>query len=474
MKQLCFLLLLIAAMPVFGQTQRVISPEAEARERLDPHGAGYDPQKAFELYQASATSGNARSMNALGVLYAEGLGTAQNAQTAISWFEKAARGGYPDAWHNLAVLYKDGKGVKQDFVKAFNYYKTGTEHQSSNCYYGLGYCYYKGLGCRQSYQEAAGLFKFAVKRGSTSSMYLLGLCYRNGYGVQANADSARYWIGRAAGAGYAPAKQEMREPAPENPDAFKTAPQKRRAASVVSAASPDRARILRRTGADVTGSFTGYVIKYDWSGQHVIGRSRLRLELRKADTLLTGTWIQDDTLSTSFTAALTDSSVVFRNTALRYADRYSRGKSAPFEFRDADLQLVTEADTVHLSGNIRLWSTADNEPERPILVNLTKDPEQRVMATGEPAPADSVIRQLKVYPNPFEQNVKAEFDLASEQSVEFILVDVLSGRILYRSGSQRYLPGVYTKELFLQLRPGTYVLRLSYGKGVKSSVIIKK
>jgi TPR repeat protein len=73
--------------------------------------------------QMAAIRGDAASQNALGVMYAHGIGVLRNFVRAEYWFKKAADQRYGAALYHLGVLYKAGpEGIHQDLSKANDYF----------------------------------------------------------------------------------------------------------------------------------------------------------------------------------------------------------------------------------------------------------------------------------------------------------------------------------------------------------------
>src|SRR5439155_22156298 len=65
--------------------------------------------------------------------------------------------------------------------------------------------------------------------------------------------------------------------------------------------------------SQIEGSYTGYLIKYDYSGQHVVQSANLKLSLTYSDGNLTGLWSEDDSTTVQLKAFLTPKAVVFNN-----------------------------------------------------------------------------------------------------------------------------------------------------------------
>jgi len=79
--------------------------------------------EAVRLIQTAALKGDASSQNALGIMYARGIGVQRNYVRAQRWFQKAADQRYGAALYHLGVLYKVGPtGIRQDLSKANDYF----------------------------------------------------------------------------------------------------------------------------------------------------------------------------------------------------------------------------------------------------------------------------------------------------------------------------------------------------------------
>jgi len=78
--------------------------------------------ETVRLIQTAALKGDAGSQNALGIMYAKGIGVLRNYVRAQRWFQKAADQRYGAALYHLGVLYKVGPpGIRQDLSKANDY-----------------------------------------------------------------------------------------------------------------------------------------------------------------------------------------------------------------------------------------------------------------------------------------------------------------------------------------------------------------
>jgi uncharacterized protein len=450
------------------------NPLTEAQLRLNEKSSLYKPGRALEIYFNEAKQGNAEAMNALGILYSKGKVLPEDPKKAILWFTRSADKGYPQAYLNLGILYKEGIDVKQDFVKAVSYFKKGAALKSSGNSYYLGFMCFKGLGCPQSYETAVRLFKESISLGSISSMYMLGICYRNGYGTEVNIDSAKYWISRSANKGYRYAKEELMEEEPENRGMLSGQEPVFITGSNSKKAKTGFIKIRHEVDKNmISGHYSGYLIRYDWSGKHIISQSRLNLRLQRAGNKISGQWLEDGELSASLEGSFTDSSLVFNNSSYERADHYSAKKATGFEFRDARLKMMKSGDSVFLAGNLQLYSLKLREPEKPIYVSLVRNGAGPVKTSPLPAEERLMLAdELKIYPNPFNGSFQVGFNLKLKSQVQLSLFD-MAGREVFSKVVD--LPeGKQLLDIDAKVPSGSYVFRINYNKLSRTTIVIKQ
>jgi len=461
---------------------------ASAKLLLNPKAKTYNPNYAFKIYQEYAGKGNAKAMNGLGNLYNKGLGTAVNETEALSWYEKAANAGYAGAWFNLGNMYKSGIGTTQDFKKAYLAFSKGAALNDGSSLYGLGYMHYKGFGTQQNYTQAAELFKKGARIGNISSWYMLGLCYRNGYGIIKNPDSAKYYLGKAAAAKDQRAIAELRTLAPENTnmavfDVLQAPSKLAKPIDLKTGFKKVSQNVSRNTV--VTGEYTGHIIKFDWSGKHIISQSNLRLNLEQKKDLLTGLWEEDGQDMVFIKAKITDTALVFNQTQQAQSDHYHRDKKQLVNFQQSQLHVVQSQDTIFLSGNVTVYSPKAKEPEKPRLIMLVRagaaanvvplstDSADIAAVSAEEERLDALALNFIAYPNPIITSTNLKYTLRRAANVSILVTDALSGRTVYRSQQGLKQAGDYTMPLTLNQRPGNYVLTLQYNQKIKSLIIIK-
>lgn len=157
-------------------------------------------EKAFMFYMQSADLGFSPAMESLGVLYAEGRGTARNDEKAIELLKQAISSGrIREASLALGKVY-ERKDTPQDYQEAISCYQRAFEAHSDLASYHLGQIYEFGRGVPRDYSEAAKWYlrgcerSFDIARNNMQAFYLLrdSICIKLGLdhpaGCQASAE----------------------------------------------------------------------------------------------------------------------------------------------------------------------------------------------------------------------------------------------------------------------------------------------
>ncbi len=493
-----FLLLLglsLGGIPIFAQNVIKKAPDStnmafiKAKVLLNPKSKYYNPKEGFLIYQQFAQKGNAKAMNGLANLYNNGQGVAVDEAEALKWYLKAAEAGYTIAWYNLGSMYKAGIGTSQNFEKAYEIFSKGASLKNGSCLYAQGYMLYKGLGVAQNYEKAVQQFQKGVSVHNKSSYYMLGLCFRNGYGITKNADSAKYYLSKAAKGNDKRAIEELQSIEPENSNAnFIEPPQPPAQFATpikLKAGFKKTIQTVKKNNV-IDGNYDGFVIKFDWSGKHIISQTRMQLSLEKnSKGELFGQWQEDGQDLVYVNAKLTDTALIFNATEQEHKDHYHQKNKLQLTFERAYLNMVQSSDTIYLSGHIKVYSPKAKEPEKERLIMLvrtsalpnlipTLNNTDLVAKSAEEEKLDELALALKVYPNPFFDNTNVKYTLRTSATVTIIVTDVLSGKTVSRNQLGFQQSGEYTFPLSVPSRPGNYVVTLQYNNKLKSLMVIKK
>jgi TPR repeat protein len=118
-----------------------------ARMTEDGRGTRKDQAAALDWYRRAADAGNSRAELALGLGYAEGIGSLhEDDKEAVRWFQKAADQGEPMAAYRLGLAYDHGYGVLANGVQAARWYEKAAEGGVVDAMYRLGILYANGDG----------------------------------------------------------------------------------------------------------------------------------------------------------------------------------------------------------------------------------------------------------------------------------------------------------------------------------------
>lgn len=483
MKRTITLLLVVTAVQAFGQSSnaRQIDSLLQIATRY-LSGINRNDTIAFDKFKQCALLGHARSMNTIGNMYKRGRGVQANGNEAAYWFRMAGMAGYAQGWYSLGLHYKEMRPPSQDFQKAYECFSSGAQAGDSLCIFMKGYMHYKGFGCEQNYAEACALFRLAASKGVSNGMYFLGLCLRNGYGVTMNEDSANYWLTLAANKYNGQARMELESSVPENGNVQA----KDLAGRIVNAASVEPQLPMNKyekieegiSAGVITGKYSGHLIKFDWSGKHVIGVSPLILELYSINGKVYGIWQEADSLKVPLTAVIDSRQIEFLNTSYSRTDYYSPKKAITYNFEKATLKWVTKGDTVSLAGNLHLFSPQRNEPHKPLSVALIKSGKEvsnEIIKFANISEALDKPDRLLAYPNPFKDIVTIDFSIVESCEVVTELL-TLDGKIVYSNRAGKLQPGYYTLTInpSIKVAPGIYIIVLKYGNATKTSKVVKQ
>jgi uncharacterized protein len=442
---------------------------------LDGIKRQYNPAKAFQLYSECASLGVPKAMNTLGNLYLQGTGTAADPKLAEYWYLKAANANYVGAWSNLGVMYKYAHGVAQDFTKAFGYFGKGAAAGDNGSMFYLGCLDYKGLGCPQNYSLAYQWFSKSADE-NLGSMYMLGLCLRNGYGTARDTAAGNQWLREAAAHKYQQAINELAQKEPENKttelDVVKT----------INTQSRNFRRVRHDLGkSGITGSYSGYMVTYDWSGAIAVAMSPLKVDIVSDKNTLTARWYEGDSLAATIAGVLTDTAIVFGNERYRRPEHYHPSKPLAWEFKKASLELVSKGKDVFIAGNVNFYLPELMEPAKPMYITLTKDKAPTVATKSNlksavdttSATNQKALSGLVAWPNPFSGELRVSFTLATPGSVQ-LRVASMSGTEVFNTPYTGLDKGSHTLPLQLSIPAGAYIVKVTTGNGELSAIVIKQ
>ena len=92
----------------YGPATREAARNFQRELGYDETGSLSPRQTTLLICHAAQTARDPQLQNALGIMYAAGLGVTQNTDLSLEWFETAARRNDPDAHFNLSIIYGTG------------------------------------------------------------------------------------------------------------------------------------------------------------------------------------------------------------------------------------------------------------------------------------------------------------------------------------------------------------------------------
>ena len=182
----------VVALALIAAVAAGIGPFAQPHH-YPASAAPNDPAQRLAYFQRGAEAGDPQAELEVAIIYAKGLGVAQDYATSATWFRAAAEHGLARAQYDLGVLYERGRGVKVDFTEAANWYQKAAQAGYRLAQYNLAVCYTKGQGIRQDPAEAAIWYRRAAVQGVVQAMINLGTIYTRGEGVAVSLVDAYAW-----------------------------------------------------------------------------------------------------------------------------------------------------------------------------------------------------------------------------------------------------------------------------------------
>jgi TPR repeat protein len=217
-----------------------VSPMAEYALAVcfrDGLGVGRNTDRAIELFQRSASGGNALALTAIGDYYY----SRKETDTAKEYYERAAEQMEAGALTRLGNMSYSGDGAPEDIAAALDFYERaaelgdveairtaakihgeaealeiaagflarGAELGDIYCMYELALCYCEGKGTAVRPEDAVPILEVCAGRKYAPAEYLLGKLYTEGKGTEKDEIRGKKLIRRAAAQNYAEAENYL-------------------------------------------------------------------------------------------------------------------------------------------------------------------------------------------------------------------------------------------------------------------------
>ncbi len=154
-----------------------------------------DDAAAFKWLRQAAEQGDAEAQFGLGVMVANGRGTAQDYAAAARWFVKAAEQGNPAPYFYLGLLYENGLGVAKNYAEAAKWYaKAAATPGPVGLQFDLATGGAKELRPPEDSSQVIKDFPMVPDQAQAGAAYNLGMMSWNGRGAAANSVEAYKWF----------------------------------------------------------------------------------------------------------------------------------------------------------------------------------------------------------------------------------------------------------------------------------------
>ena len=125
--------------------------------------------------------------------------------------ERKAVAGDPVAQHEMGLRYLLGRGVEADTSRGAYWIARAAAQNVVSARFNLGILDYHGWGVSWNPFESFSQFLWCAEHDMVEAELTVGEFYTENLVVPLDWDKARYWIGKAAKEGYAPALRALEE-----------------------------------------------------------------------------------------------------------------------------------------------------------------------------------------------------------------------------------------------------------------------
>lgn len=400
-----------------------------------------ESKRVFRSIKELANEGNAGAVCMLGILHKDGVGTPLSFDRAREQFRIAHEMGSGKAAYSLGYLYLKGLGnIGQDYQKAIEWFQKSDYPMARHW---LAKMYYFGHGVNKDEQRALELLR---DNPIYNSEVLLGQL-----GINVQVDNAI---------------QEYNDPSGE-------------AENTPEYSLGELDAIVSTPPSNVEGAWKGQLMEMDWSGMHMVRSFPIGLSVGKMEDA-------HGTVRTSVEVNGTtdESGAIWKDGTLTLFDsRFSLEKQytdhPDFKILDYDLLSIsfTQKDidgTTYLIGRLESQILQWSEPGPPMTLVLTKGGVQ-LSDEALASFAEQEESFIKLYPNPFTEDLLIHYELGSDSNVEVRLLDYYGGTSVETVTSSCLKSGEHTHTLSnYDLKAGLYVVQVRVNGQAHSKLVIKK
>jgi hypothetical protein len=474
MKGIRLLLILCFAIVTNIKVQQQLDCESNFKNALSylkmSENVKSDSLKAIELLKPCLEVDDPNAQLLMGRLYV-GQGNEDNYKKAFKLFKKSAKQNNDIAMTDLGILYKYGRGCNLNFNKARKWFEKAAELGNDKAAYSLGYLYLKGFGSiDQDYLKAVYWFE---KSDYPMAKYWLGTCYYYGYGVEKNIAKANELLG-------ANFENVVSSNASSNAvDDSSTNVSENIEESSETTTSSDE--VLE---PDLLGKWKGTLLKYDWSGKFIEQKNKILIEFKNdsIDQTLRYKITQEDQEFTGDVIQI-DHTIYFDEAQIKLPHT-SFNERIPneieYELLSSDFVIKNFNEQKYLIGSLESYIPNFNETGAPLKLVLKKT---ETFANSNEELSDELLDALaeqeesfiKLYPNPFENDLIISYTLENPSFVEVRITNVngTKNTIVAQGSEQKKGKHNYFVD-GNNLEKGMYLVTVVVDNQKKTRLIIKK
>ncbi|WP_291869852.1 tetratricopeptide repeat protein [Maribacter sp.] len=412
-----------------------------------------------------------------GYIYSDSI-TPKKAKKLFKKLKTLAKEENADATCLLGILYKDGIGTRLNFNKARKQFKKAFELGNDKAAYSLGYMYLKGLGnINQDYKKAIHWFR---KRKYPMAKHWLAQCYYYGYGVPIDKEKAIGILKEnlIVNSTVLLSQWEYENSHPEILLENKSTTDNSediKASSVITTSNEDQVNTITD---GVLGKWFGEWQIMDWSGEKIRRAIPIEMEILETGSGILDTKIVLDNNEFKGNVIINNKELVFPDMTVNLRKRYTDHPNE-LTLDSRFLSFIYELSNIHgvpymsgiLETNIVNWSEP-GAPSKLILQRNKTALSKEVIA----ALAEQKEHFIKVYPNPFEQDLLLHYTLEKDTDVSIQLLDYYQPSKILKTKNRRQKKGERTVVLegLNSLEKGLYIINMNVGSSSYSRIVVRK
>lgn len=394
--------------------------------------------------------------------------TRKNSKQAFENIKILSEEGNADALCLMGILYKDGIGTGLNFNKARKYFKASYDAGSDKGAYSLGYLYLKGFGnINQDYSKAKKWFE------------------------RSNYPMAKHWLAKMHyfGLGLPVNRTKAVEMLSNNPIGNSRVLLGKLQYEMSNSDKPIISSGLEKNLLDsgnnnnnffskITGNWSGEWQFFDWSNQKLNRIVPIAMEI-----LENGTGILDVNITIEdqiFNGKLlqVNNELIFSDLSVIISKEYSDYiDELHLEYRLSSFlfKLISTQDEFVIKGELESTIIDWSEPSPPSKLILKKEAHS-LNTEIRTALSEQKEHFIKVYPNPFKEDLLLYYSLENDSQVSVQLYDYYNPSKTIKSKNRNQKKGDRTIILneLNDLQKGLYIVNMTVGSENHTRIVIKE